>query len=99
METQKALRFTDVKDIGAVLVPVRKIETAQQATRKDRNPILAGTNQKEANLESIRKNYEENRITKRKVQNWNAEAADGLDTSLETAKHLRKVEMILHLRR
>ncbi|KAF8787459.1 Sequestosome-1 like protein [Argiope bruennichi] len=40
-KTQKALRLADVKDIGSALVFAHKIETAQQATRKDQYPIRA----------------------------------------------------------
>ncbi|GFU39257.1 hypothetical protein NPIL_406901 [Nephila pilipes] len=38
-ETQKALRLVDVKDIGYALVYAHKIQTAQQATRKDQHSI------------------------------------------------------------
>ncbi|GFU32294.1 gag-Pol polyprotein [Nephila pilipes] len=40
-ETQKALRFADVKDIGSALVYAHKIEADQQAARKDRRSFRA----------------------------------------------------------
>ena len=40
-ETQKALRFADIKDIGSAVVYALKIEAAHQASCKDRHYILA----------------------------------------------------------
>ncbi|GFV39395.1 retrovirus-related Pol polyprotein from transposon 412 [Trichonephila clavipes] len=78
-EIQKALRMADLKDLKGALVFAMKLEAAQQATRKDRQPIRA-VNESDTSNSSVELLERQMRSFMNRVESLMSQKADGKKT-------------------